>query len=207
MQRIHDRGNIGKLILDVEKTPTPLVTTVLMRCALLQQWNMYKICLYNNIYIYIYSVDQNKYTNHRREVLGAAARRYCLCCLWLDRSFRWPATAQRPVKPEKKKRSLRETTTVRSGCLSSIRTDLCLCCTVCDVNAYVHGHTVSVHSVFVHLCVIFKSMGLLLFFFFLEQMKICVLQATNAMQCVLRNSSITFDRCPFQLQFFELAGE
>lgn len=25
MQRIHDRGNIGKLILDVEKTPTPLV--------------------------------------------------------------------------------------------------------------------------------------------------------------------------------------
>lgn len=26
MQRIHDRGNIGKLILDVEKTPTPLVT-------------------------------------------------------------------------------------------------------------------------------------------------------------------------------------
>lgn len=27
MQRIHDRGNIGKLILDVEKTPTPLVTT------------------------------------------------------------------------------------------------------------------------------------------------------------------------------------
>lgn len=30
MQRIHDRGNIGKLILDVEKTPTPLVS---------QQWN------------------------------------------------------------------------------------------------------------------------------------------------------------------------
>lgn len=28
MQRIHDRGNIGKLILDVEKTPTPLVTAV-----------------------------------------------------------------------------------------------------------------------------------------------------------------------------------
>lgn len=26
MQRIHDRGNIGKLILDVEKTPTPLVS-------------------------------------------------------------------------------------------------------------------------------------------------------------------------------------
>lgn len=26
MQRIHDRGNIGKLILDVEKSPTPLVT-------------------------------------------------------------------------------------------------------------------------------------------------------------------------------------
>lgn len=25
MQRIHDRGNIGKLILDVEKTPTPLM--------------------------------------------------------------------------------------------------------------------------------------------------------------------------------------
>lgn len=25
MQRIHDRGNIGKLILDVEKSPTPLV--------------------------------------------------------------------------------------------------------------------------------------------------------------------------------------
>lgn len=25
MQRIHDRGNIGKLILDVEKAPTPLV--------------------------------------------------------------------------------------------------------------------------------------------------------------------------------------
>lgn len=27
MQRIHDRGNIGKLILDVEKSPTPLVST------------------------------------------------------------------------------------------------------------------------------------------------------------------------------------
>ncbi|CAJ0956898.1 unnamed protein product [Ranitomeya imitator] len=27
MQRIHDRGNIGKLILDVEKAPTPLVST------------------------------------------------------------------------------------------------------------------------------------------------------------------------------------
>lgn len=27
MQRIHDRGNIGKLILDVEKAPTPLVIT------------------------------------------------------------------------------------------------------------------------------------------------------------------------------------
>lgn len=26
MQRIHDRGNIGKLILDVEKSPTPLVS-------------------------------------------------------------------------------------------------------------------------------------------------------------------------------------
>lgn len=26
MQRIHDRGNIGKLILDVEKAPTPLVS-------------------------------------------------------------------------------------------------------------------------------------------------------------------------------------
>lgn len=25
MQRIHDRGNIGKLILDVEKSPTPLM--------------------------------------------------------------------------------------------------------------------------------------------------------------------------------------
>ncbi|KAI5280281.1 Synaptic Vesicle Membrane Protein Vat-1-like-Like [Manis pentadactyla] len=25
MQRIHDRGNIGKLILDVEKAPTPLM--------------------------------------------------------------------------------------------------------------------------------------------------------------------------------------
>lgn len=25
MQRVHDRGNIGKLILDVEKSPTPLV--------------------------------------------------------------------------------------------------------------------------------------------------------------------------------------
>lgn len=28
MQRIHDRGNIGKLILDVEKSPTPLVRRV-----------------------------------------------------------------------------------------------------------------------------------------------------------------------------------
>uniref|UniRef100_A0A8C1CT15 Vesicle amine transport 1-like n=2 Tax=Cyprinus carpio TaxID=7962 RepID=A0A8C1CT15_CYPCA len=28
MQRIHDRGNIGKLILDVEKSPTPLVSDV-----------------------------------------------------------------------------------------------------------------------------------------------------------------------------------
>ncbi|XP_045888958.1 synaptic vesicle membrane protein VAT-1 homolog-like isoform X1 [Micropterus dolomieu] len=27
MQRIHDRGNIGKLILDVEKTPTPLMAS------------------------------------------------------------------------------------------------------------------------------------------------------------------------------------
>ena len=27
MQRIHDRGNIGKLILDFEKPPTPLVMT------------------------------------------------------------------------------------------------------------------------------------------------------------------------------------
>ncbi|KAI4891422.1 hypothetical protein NFI96_026960, partial [Prochilodus magdalenae] len=29
MQRIHDRGNIGKLILDVEKSPTPLVSNLL----------------------------------------------------------------------------------------------------------------------------------------------------------------------------------
>lgn len=29
MQRIHDRGNIGKLILDVEKSPTPLVSNTL----------------------------------------------------------------------------------------------------------------------------------------------------------------------------------
>lgn len=29
MQRIHDRGNIGKLILDVEKAPTPLVIKTL----------------------------------------------------------------------------------------------------------------------------------------------------------------------------------
>lgn len=29
MQRIHDRGNIGKLILDVEKSPTPLVTVLM----------------------------------------------------------------------------------------------------------------------------------------------------------------------------------
>lgn len=30
MQRIHDRGNIGKLILDVEKSPTPLVTAAIL---------------------------------------------------------------------------------------------------------------------------------------------------------------------------------
>uniref|UniRef100_A0AAQ5YPU5 Enoyl reductase (ER) domain-containing protein n=1 Tax=Amphiprion ocellaris TaxID=80972 RepID=A0AAQ5YPU5_AMPOC len=64
MQRIHDRGNIGKLILDVEKSPTPLVTSAILK---------------------------------------------------------WPATARRPVKQERKKRSLRETTTARSECLSSIR--------------------------------------------------------------------------------------
>uniref|UniRef100_A0A8C3Y3Y1 Vesicle amine transport 1 like n=1 Tax=Catharus ustulatus TaxID=91951 RepID=A0A8C3Y3Y1_CATUS len=36
MQRIHDRGNIGKLILDVEKAPTPLVSadqSTLLQCA------------------------------------------------------------------------------------------------------------------------------------------------------------------------------
>lgn len=32
MQRIHDRGNIGKLILDVEKTPTPLVCQFYSLC-------------------------------------------------------------------------------------------------------------------------------------------------------------------------------
>ncbi|XP_039984734.1 synaptic vesicle membrane protein VAT-1 homolog-like isoform X1 [Xiphias gladius] len=32
MQRIHDRGNIGKLILDVEKSPTPLVTATILMC-------------------------------------------------------------------------------------------------------------------------------------------------------------------------------
>lgn len=33
MQRIHDRGNIGKLILDAEKAPTPLVTTTFSLCV------------------------------------------------------------------------------------------------------------------------------------------------------------------------------
>lgn len=40
MQRIHDRGNVGKLILDVEKSPTPLVTTtILISFFLLTCWN------------------------------------------------------------------------------------------------------------------------------------------------------------------------
>lgn len=37
MQRILDRGNIGKLILDVEKTPTPLVTSAF------SVFNLYKV--------------------------------------------------------------------------------------------------------------------------------------------------------------------
>lgn len=37
MQRIHDRGNIGKLILDVEKTPTPLVSRSRGICSLRQE--------------------------------------------------------------------------------------------------------------------------------------------------------------------------
>ena len=37
MQRIHDRGNIGKLILDVEKTPTPLVSQRRGICSLRQE--------------------------------------------------------------------------------------------------------------------------------------------------------------------------
>lgn len=32
MQRIHDRGNIGKLILDVDKVPIPLVTATFSLC-------------------------------------------------------------------------------------------------------------------------------------------------------------------------------
>lgn len=35
MQRIHDRGNIGKLILDVEKAPTPLVISAYSVCSFL----------------------------------------------------------------------------------------------------------------------------------------------------------------------------
>lgn len=38
MQRIHDRGNIGKLILDVEKAPTPLVSEKLCIHSAQSHW-------------------------------------------------------------------------------------------------------------------------------------------------------------------------
>lgn len=69
---------------------------------------------------------------------------------------RWPVTAQRPVKQGRKKRSLRETTTARSGCLSFIKPNKALCNMLIET-----GDTTQIHhrgsqwhtSVLLYVCV------------------------------------------------------
>lgn len=54
-------------------------------------------------------------------LLSAWVAQYTANDDWIIFITRWPVTAQRPVRQERRRRSLRETMTARSECLSSIR--------------------------------------------------------------------------------------